>query len=85
MDDRRFQELEKKRDSEGLSDEEANELGQMIAERQGQAYGNAADRDEPEAQPDGEQPYSEAEVKELKQHPDVQEASESEEQADKAS
>ena len=81
MDERRFQELEKKRDAEGLTEEEANELGRMIAERQGQAYSNAADLDEPEAQPDAEQPYSEAEVEDLKQHPDVQEASE--EKADK--
>jgi hypothetical protein len=83
MDERRFQELEEKRDSEGLSAEEANELGRMIAERQGQTYGNAAGRDEPEAQADEDQAYSEAEMKELKQHPDVQEASE--EQTDKAS
>jgi hypothetical protein len=83
MDERRFQELERKRDSEGLSDEEANELGKMIAERQGQAYGNAGDREEAEAETDREEPYSEAEVKELKQHPDVQETSE--EKEDRAS
>jgi hypothetical protein len=82
MDERRFQELVKKRDSEGLSDEEANELGRMIAERSGDAYSNAGAREEVEAEPGEEQPYSEAEVQELKLHPDVQEAPE--EEADKA-
>ena len=33
MDEQRFKELERKRFEEGLSDEEANELGRMMAEQ----------------------------------------------------
>ncbi|CAN5162269.1 hypothetical protein BH20ACT24_BH20ACT24_00740 [soil metagenome] len=53
MDEQRFEQLERKRDSEGLSDEEADELGRMMAERAGKPYANAEDRpslqDEPVA------------------------------------
>jgi hypothetical protein len=45
----RFQELERKRDDVGLSEEEANELGQMIAEQEGQPYSNADLEQEAEA------------------------------------
>jgi hypothetical protein len=48
MDERRFQELEAKRDTEGLTVDEANELGRMMAERQGKPYGNAETRRETE-------------------------------------
>ena len=38
MDDDRYQELVEKRDRIGLSDEEASELGRMMAERMGKPY-----------------------------------------------
>jgi len=41
MDQTRFEELKKKRFEEGLSDEEANELGQMFAEKKGEEYKTA--------------------------------------------
>jgi hypothetical protein len=37
----RYEDLIAKRDSEGLTQGEANELGQIIAEREGKPYGNA--------------------------------------------
>jgi hypothetical protein len=37
----RYQELIEKRDGPGLSDEEADELGRLMAERQGEPYANA--------------------------------------------
>jgi hypothetical protein len=39
--DQRFDELTEKRDREGLSREEADELGRMFAEREGKPYANA--------------------------------------------
>lgn len=39
----RYQELSEKRDGPGLSDEEADELGRLMAERQGEQYANADD------------------------------------------
>jgi hypothetical protein len=41
MDDERFAELERKRDSEGLTDDEADELGRLMAEREGKPYSSA--------------------------------------------
>ena len=41
MDATRFEELKKKRFEEGLSDEEADELGRMFAEQEGEQYANA--------------------------------------------
>jgi hypothetical protein len=38
---RRFEELIAKRDLMGLSDGEADELGRLIAEREGKSYSNA--------------------------------------------
>ena len=50
MDPSRFEELKKKQESgEGLTDEEANELGRMLAEEQGVPYQNADDLREQEA------------------------------------
>jgi hypothetical protein len=49
MDEKRFRELERKRDAEGLSHEEANELGRMMAEKEGRPYANAEDMSHPEA------------------------------------
>jgi len=37
----RYEDLIEKRDSEGLTDDEAGELGRLMAERQGEEYGNA--------------------------------------------
>jgi len=39
----RYQELVDKRDGPGLTDEEADELGRLMAERKGREYGNADD------------------------------------------
>lgn len=41
MDVQRYEELVHKRDDVGLSDQEADELGRMIAERDGAEYENA--------------------------------------------
>jgi hypothetical protein len=41
MDEQRFQTLSKKRNETGLSEEEADELGRMFAEREGADYSNA--------------------------------------------
>jgi hypothetical protein len=41
MDAERYSELVVKRDDVGLTDEEADELGRMIAEREGADYENA--------------------------------------------
>jgi hypothetical protein len=80
MDDERFQELIRKRDSSGLTDDEANELGREIAERDGVPYSNASKLGNPEGDPDAEQPYSEAEVKDLKEHSEVHDAPEDSEE-----
>jgi hypothetical protein len=50
MNEQRFEELIRKRDGVGLSDGEADELGRMIAEREGKPYHNADD-----IHPDGPQ------------------------------
>jgi hypothetical protein len=44
MDDQRYEELTRKREESGLTVEEANELGRLIAEKEGrgQEYANAA-------------------------------------------
>jgi hypothetical protein len=41
VDERRLKALEDKRDEHGLSDDEADELGRLLAERDGREYGNA--------------------------------------------
>jgi len=41
--DRRFEELTEKRDGIGLTRDEADELGRLMAEREGKPYGNADD------------------------------------------
>lgn len=81
MNDERYQELIRKRDSTGLTDEEADELGKMIAERDGVTYSNASGREHPEGEAEEGQPYSEAQVQELRQHPEVQDAPEGSEKA----
>lgn len=73
MDEQRFRELERKRDTEGLSDEEADELGRMMAEKEGRGYGNARERPHPEVlDRDGRTPDSQSQFEEMKGHPDVQ-------------
>ena len=37
----RYEDLIAKRDSEGLTEDEANELGRLMADREGKPYGNA--------------------------------------------
>jgi hypothetical protein len=49
MDDRRFEELQEKRRAKGLTDDEADELGRLLADRAGKPYSNARHREEPEA------------------------------------
>jgi hypothetical protein len=39
----RYEELTEKRDSIGLTHDEADELGRLMAEREGKPYGNADD------------------------------------------
>lgn len=51
MDEQRFQELEKKRDEFGLSKDEANELGRLMAEKEGKPYSNAEERAHPDSLP----------------------------------
>lgn len=46
MDEERKRELEKKRFDEGLSHEEAHELGRMMAEAEGRPYASHDDRPE---------------------------------------
>jgi hypothetical protein len=62
MDDARYDELMKKRSGTGLSDAEANELGRLMAERKGEAYGGAAARKEALEE-------AEAEEQRLREHP----------------
>lgn len=81
MDERRWQELIHKRDTSGLTDQEANELGKMIAEREGKPYSNAAQLEHPQADLTDVQPYGEAEVEDLKEHPEVREEPEEAEKA----
>ena len=52
MDEERFEELKRKRRDEGLTEDEANELGRMFAEREGKPYAHAeepTEDDKPEA------------------------------------
>jgi hypothetical protein len=51
MNEKRFEELDRKRFTEGLSEEEANELGQLLAEKMDKPYSNAHDRPHPESLP----------------------------------
>jgi len=46
--DERLQQLEQMRKRRGLSQEEANELGRLYAEREGEEYGNAETRLHPD-------------------------------------
>ena len=70
----RYDELDaKRRGSEGLSDDEANELGRLEAERRGAEYSNAS-RPPPEvlAERDTEEPEAAtAEQREAEEHEDI--------------
>lgn len=46
----RYQELLQKRDGPGLSDREADELGRLMAQREGEAYEGNADDPPPEVE-----------------------------------
>jgi hypothetical protein len=73
MDEQRFRELERKRDAEGLSHEEANELGRMMAEKEGRPYANAEGRSHPEAgDSDEEKPATETQLVEHRQRAAVE-------------
>jgi hypothetical protein len=52
MGEDRYQQLVEKRDRSGLSDEEADELGRLMAEREGRPYGGAQARSEDHVQED---------------------------------
>ncbi len=72
MDESRYRQLEEKRDTVGLTKEEADELGRMIAEREGKPYSNAEMRENPEAaEIEDDKPYSEVELEEARRHRDV--------------
>lgn len=80
MNEQRLEELERKRFKGGLSRDEADELGRLMAEKEGKPYSNADERAHPdslrEAGPEqpyaGQEPYSEVQSKERREHPDVQ-------------
>ena len=52
MDEARYRELTEKRDGVGLTDEEADELGRLLAEKSGETYGGAEERSASRAQAD---------------------------------
>ena len=58
MDTTRYETLMAKRDDVGLTDPEADELGKMVAEIEGRAYGNADTLRAEEAQAEGSAPGS---------------------------
>jgi hypothetical protein len=62
VDEERFGELERKKQAEGLTDDEANELGRMISAKEGRPYSNADARAHPDAGPEPESAPGAAEV-----------------------
>ncbi len=62
----RYEDLTAKRDSEGLTDDEADELGRLIAEREGKPYSNA---DDPPPEVEGERKSEPEEDDEVDQPP----------------
>ncbi len=68
MNTQRIEELEKKKFEVGLTHEEANELGRLLADRAGKPYGNAESRGHPDLPTAGREgkPYSEPEVREAR-------------------
>jgi len=80
MSQNRYQELIEKRDGPGLSAEEADELGRLEAEAEGQAYGGpeareAAEELEDEADDEGRQARAESpfEVREDERTEEIEE------------
>jgi hypothetical protein len=61
MDEARMEELEEKRKTRGLADEEADELGRLYAEAAGKPYSNNRHGPEPETPHDSRLPDSEQE------------------------
>jgi hypothetical protein len=59
VDEARMQELQAKRKTNGLTDEEADELGHLYAENAGKPYSNARHEPEPELTHDPNLPESE--------------------------
>ena len=51
MDEQRFEELKEKRFREGLTDEEADELGRLMAESEGKPYSSHEDLSGPDEEP----------------------------------
>src|SRR5207247_8695585 len=51
MEEERFEELDEKRSEEGLSHEEAHELGRLIADKEGKRYSSHDDRHEQDGEP----------------------------------
>jgi hypothetical protein len=73
MDEERFPQLERKRDTEGLSHEEANELGRMMAERDGRPYANAEGVSHPEtSDSDERKPPTESQLVEQRERAKVE-------------
>jgi hypothetical protein len=66
----RYEELLAKRDSEGLTREEADALGKMIAEREGRPYGNA-DNPPPEVEAERDSEPEEATRDEVETKRDI--------------
>jgi len=62
MDEERYQELVRKRNRVGLSDQEASELGRMIAERMGKPYRGPKDIQPHHAEPNGATPAAREEA-----------------------
>jgi hypothetical protein len=54
VDEERLAELERKRGDQGLTDDEANELGRLIAAKEGRPYSNAQVREHPDSVPSPE-------------------------------
>jgi hypothetical protein len=51
MDQARYEELVRKRDTVGLTREEADELGRLMAEKEGRTYSSADAQETPETGP----------------------------------
>jgi len=59
VDEARMKELQAKRKTNGLTDEEADELGHLYAEKAGKPYSNARHEPEPEMTHDPNLPENE--------------------------
>jgi len=59
VDESRMQELQAKRKTKGLTDEEADELGRLYAEKAGKPYSNSRHEPEPDMAHDPRLPENE--------------------------